>query len=466
MFSPLRLLFLSLLVGCCCELPNHRVISQEEPLFEEMDQAYSTGLFADSCWPEGTWWKIFNDPELETLIDEALFYNPTIEIASSKIRKVQSEVRLAQSLLWPIISGFADIIPQLYTRTGLFPPNTILPLPFNFAQTDLDIELNWDLDIWGKKQNRLCSERDLFFAEVWNSRSTELWLSIAVAETYFKLKMSLQVEQLAKEIADNRKRKETLVQLQEEHKLVNRLSYLATQQETQYRIAAYEDAVRARELYEHALYTLVATGGPLPCITPEFSLDLFPFPLPSCIALDTLSRRPDIQAELWRIRSTEHLLKVARAGYYPDINLSGLVGLSTIFPEKLFSPHSTTYEIGPALHLPIFSAGEIEARMDEAAENYRIESEQYNALVLQAIQEVKDALTSVERFNNQWVASSKRNESAKAAVDLMKLRLKKLSSEADFLDQEQIELLSRIDQIMVSASLVISLLELVKAVGG
>ncbi len=464
MFYPLRLLLLSLLIGCCCQLPRHRLLSQEDVLVEEVNQAYSTRLFADSCWPEGKWWKIFHDPCLEDLIESALFHNPKMEIAASKIRRAQSEVRLAQSTLWPILSGFADIVPQLYTRTGIFPKNT--GIPFNYAETDLDLNLDWDLDIWGKNRNQLNSERDLFFAETWNARTTELLLGIAVAESYFTLKVALQIEDLAKKIAENRQKKQELVQLRVAHKLDNILATLSVKQDTLNRVVYYEDAKRARELQEHALYTLVATGDPLPCIDQNVPLNLFPFPLPSRIALDTLSRRPDIQAELWKIQSTEHLLKVANAGYYPDINISTLIGLSTIFPAKLFSHESTTYSAGPAIHLPIFSAGEIEAKMDEAAENFRIEIEQYNANILQALQEVKDAITSVERFNNEWIAYTQRAEASAEAIHIQKIRLKKLSSALDFLDQEEVELLAKSDQIAIEANLLISLLELVKAVGG
>ncbi len=466
MFYPLRLLLLSMLVGCCCQLPRHRLLSQEEVLVEEVGQAYSTGLFADSCWPEGKWWKIFRDPCLDYLIESALFYNPSMEIAASKIRRAQSEVRLAASSLWPILSGFADIIPQLYTRTGIFPPNTGLPIPFNYAETDLDLKLDWDLDLWGKNQNTLNSQRDLFFAEVLNARTTELLLSIAVAESYFTLKTAKQIENLAQKIVENREKKEQLVQLRVTHKLDNILSSLSSRQDALNRQNVYQEAKRVRELQEHHLYTLVASGEPLPSMECDLNLDLFPFPLPTCIALDSLSRRPDIQAQLWKIQSTEHLVKVANAGYYPDINLSALVGLSTIFPEKLFNPASTTYSIGPALHLPIFSAGEIEAKMDEAAENFRIEIELYNANILQALQDVKDAFTSVERYNNKWIASIQRAESTKASLNILKIRLQKLSTALDFLDQEEIELVAQSDLIAIEANLVISLLELVKAVGG
>lgn len=457
--------FLLFLAGCVATNTHHRVLDQEEIIETEIDEALSTPLFTDLPWPEEGWWKLFNDPTLETLITQALIYSPTSEKATLLVKRALANVKVAKSALYPLIYGAGDIIPTLYTRTGIFPPNPFIP--FHYTETDLTLNLDYELDLWHQNQNTFRAEKDLLFAELQNRNLIQLILSISVAEAYFALKVTQRIESFSRQIVENRAQKYDLIAQKVQNSLENQLVLLNAEQNLLTAKNSLAEVERSREIQEHALATLVGDGNLLPYIDSNFELEsLFPFPLPECIALDVLSRRPDIQAQLWRIDSQAQIVRVKAADFYPNFNISAFVGFSTIFPGKLFNSKSTEREYGPAFHLPIFPQEVLRANLTIAQENFHFAVEEYNQLILNAVQQVLDALTSVKKLNQEWKIAEALQQSANDTLALVKMRQARLSSALDLLDQEQATLTIETQKALIEEQLLTSLLNMIKALGG
>ncbi len=117
--------------------------------------------------------------------------------------------------------------------------------------------------------------------------------------------------------------------------------------------------------------------------------------LPENASTDLLARRPDIAASRWRVEAALRRADQARAEFYPDISISALAGLSSIDMGKLFTTGSRVFNVAPALHLPIFESGRLEARFGASKAELDAAAAQYDSTVVSAAQDVAtQALTA------------------------------------------------------------------------
>jgi len=117
--------------------------------------------------------------------------------------------------------------------------------------------------------------------------------------------------------------------------------------------------------------------------------------LPENASVDLLARRPDIAASRWRVEAALRHVDQARAEFYPDVSISALVGLSSIDMDKVFTGGSRVFNVGPAVHLPIFEGGRIKARFGASQAQLDAAAAQYDSVVVAAAQEAAtQALTA------------------------------------------------------------------------
>jgi multidrug efflux system outer membrane protein len=130
-------------------------------------------------------------------------------------------------------------------------------------------------------------------------------------------------------------------------------------------------------------------------IAPADLPDLKTLPLPAALAalpadatLDLVARRADVSATRWRVEAALRDADVARAAFYPDFSLSALLGLQSIDLGKLFSPGNRVLAIGPALHLPIFDNGRLQARFGMSQAVLQSAVADYDEAVVDAARDV------------------------------------------------------------------------------
>ena len=141
-------------------------------------------------------------------------------------------------------------------------------------------------------------------------------------------------------------------------------------------------------------------------------------PLPAGLRADLLGRRADLVAQRWRVEAALKDVDVARAQFYPNVNLVAFVGLSSIGLDNFVKPGSTTYGAGPALRLPIFEGGRLRANL--SARNAEVDAavDGYNAALLRALREVADEVASLQSLERQQQAQADALASAESAFDL------------------------------------------------
>ncbi|HXN16065.1 MAG TPA: efflux transporter outer membrane subunit, partial [Usitatibacter sp.] len=168
--------------------------------------------------------------------------------------------------------------------------------------------------------------------------------------------------------------------------------------------------------------------------------------LPTRVPADLIGRRPDVVAQRWRVEAAGRDIDVAKAQFYPDVSLTAFLGLQSIGLSQLLRSASGIAGIGPAVSLPIFNGGALRAGLAARDADYDVAVEQYNQVLVDALRDVVDQLSSLRFLGQQRAQQRLALASAQQAYDLSVLRyreglgnyLQVLSAESQVLAQKSL----------------------------
>jgi NodT family efflux transporter outer membrane factor (OMF) lipoprotein len=175
-----------------------------------------------------------------------------------------------------------------------------------------------------------------------------------------------------------------------------------------------EGVARAR----HGLAELAGQGPQaLDTLAPRLAT-LHPVALPGSLPADLIGRRADLVAQRWRIEAANQEIAVARAQFYPNLNLVAFAGLSSLGLDRFIEAGSRNYGIGPALRLPIFDAGRLRANLGARHAEADVAIDAYNAALLRALREVADEVSSLQSIERQQRVQAEALTAAESAYGL------------------------------------------------
>jgi len=420
---------------------------------------------ATGSWPAQDWWRLYQDPDLDALIDRALSRSPSVEAAQARFASAQASVRTAAALLGVQVALDGDISTQRLSDTGLFPPKL---LGFDwYDQTDLGLNVRYSFDWWGKQRAQINAALDAAHAATAERSTAALVLATSVAQTYFAWQADMARLALARARLENLQRQRALA--------ASRVSAnIARVDETlQIEGSVTQASEQATTLANSASLRRVALAALLAVAPEELpALRARPLPalqaqLPASAGLDLLARRPDIVASRWRLEAAERGVEVARAGYLPDVSLQALIGLSTIHPLKLFDFGSAAPDFGAAIHLPLFDSGRLRGAYEGSTAQLRAAIATYDDTVVSAAREVgTQAVTRAdllarrpERVHALELATElQRTAAARASAGLTDARAQ-LTADAQRIDTQ--DALLQLDTTALQTDL-----DLIRALGG
>lgn len=433
-----------------------------EPAALEAQESLSGAARAD--WPKLDWWKRFGDPQLDALIDEALAGSPTARLARARVDRALAAAQVAGAPLGVQVGVGADMTRQRFSENYIFPP----PIGgSSYLTTQLTANAAYELDVWGK--NRAAYE-----AALGRSRAAEvdgfaarLTLSSAVAGAYVQLAHAFEQRDLAQRELHDR---EALQQLTDARVRAGLDSQLQLKQvETSVpaaraRVAQTEEQIA---LARNQLAALLGRGPDRGLAIARPTLHMVSVGLPSRLPADLLGRRPDVVATRLRAEAAARDIASQKAQFYPDINLSALVGVQSVTLSKLLDPGSAIPQAGVALRLPILDGGRLRGALAERNADYDVSVEQYNQTLADALREVVDQLTSLRSVNAQSAEVQTALAAAEDAYRLAVTRYKAgIGSLLDVLAAETAVLEQRsLNADLQSRELALSI-NLVRALGG
>jgi len=352
-------------------------------------------------WPAREWWKRYQDPTLDQLIELGLANSPSLATASARFDTARQSVQLAAAAAGAQVTANSDVNRQRLSDNGIFPPQLLGFTWYN--QVDLGLQASYTFDWWGKQHYAVESAMDQAHAAQADRSAAALMLASSIADAYFGWQSDQNRLVLARENEATIQSEGNVTAARVRAELdfaddINRSSLaLAAARE---QMAALEGSARLRIV---ALAALAGrSAAELPPLTRK-ALPSFPGSLPDNVKIDLISRRADITASRWRVEAAERNLDSARADFYPDVTINALAGLSSIEIGKLFEYGSRVPQAGAAIHLPIFDAGRLKARYGGAQAAIDAAVSDYQDSVISAARDVATQATSRRQIESQRV---------------------------------------------------------------
>jgi len=454
------------LVTACASIPKDRpaaAMMNAESLAAQTTLA--SAAVAQDAWPATEWWKQLGDSQLDELISEALIGSPTLRVATARTREALARAGVASAARFPQVNGSLTSTRERFSQNGFVPP------PFNGSWStlsELNATLSWELDLWGKNRNAEASALDDAHATAIDAFAARLALSTSIAHAYIQLERAYLQLDVAE--ATLRQRDEIFT-LTRDRNAAGIDSRLELKQAESALPAAREQVVALQEIIQLTRNQLAALLGQGPdrgaAIMRPNARALAAVVIPSRLPADLLGRRADIVAQRWRIEAARHDVSSAKAEFYPNINLSAIVGFQNLGPGTLLTAANREIGAGPALSLPIFDAGRRRANLAVKDAGYDVAVEQYNQTLADALRDVADQLASFRSVDAQRIEQQQALATAQDAYDLAVLRyregvgnyLQVLTTETELLAQRSLD----VDLRMRSLDLSVGLL---RALGG
>jgi NodT family efflux transporter outer membrane factor (OMF) lipoprotein len=368
-----------------------------------------------TTWPEARWWGRYGDATLERLIDQATAGQPALRTVQARIRVAEAGLRAAGGARLPQAALSADATDQRFSENGLIPP----PLGGTTKWTaDLQAGASWELDLFGKQRATIDAALGQWRAAQADAQAARVLLAANVANSYFSLARLVEARTVA---GDALKQREQIVALVRQRIGAGLDTQVDLRQaeglvaQSQVEIESLNEAIdRSR----HALAELVGTGPTaFDSLTPALA-PLAQVALPASLPADLLGRRADLVAQRWRVETALRDTDVARAQFYPNVNLTAFVGLSSIGLDNLLQSGSRTYGAGAALHLPLFEGGRLQANLDARRAEVDAAIDGYKGALQRALREVADEMTGLRSIEKQQLAQRDATVAADAAYDL------------------------------------------------
>jgi NodT family efflux transporter outer membrane factor (OMF) lipoprotein len=331
------------------------------------------------------------------------------------------------------------------------------------------VQLNgsWEIDFFGKNRAALDAALGTVQAAQADAQAARILLASQVARSYFQL-MRIQ-EQLAVAQRTLAQRTETLALVRDrvnaglDTRLELRQSEGGLPEARQQIEALQEQSTLAR----NALGALVGQPRVADALVPPAMSAVKVAPLAAQIPADLLGRRADIAAARWRVEAATRDIASAKAQFYPNINLIGFVGLSSIGLGQLAEAGSRQWGIGPALRLPIFDAGRLRANLRGRTADLDAAVESYNTSVLDAVRDVADQLASSRSITRQQAEQQQAESAAEGAYEIAVQRYRAgLGTYLNVLTAETNVLNQRRQRVELAARALDTQVALIRALGG
>ena len=448
------------LAGCATALPSLPPAVDTPPQFKEQPRQNEHWTVAQPAEAQsrGTWWKAFNDPVLDALVERAGAGNTGIQEAAARLAQARALVRGASADRTPQVGlgAAADRGTSTSTANGST-PGTLLQAGVNFS---------YEVDLFG----RLSRTQDAATLDAQSReallQSTLLMVQAEVAQTYLALRATDTERALVNDTATAYADTLRLTQRRFDAGDVAELDVIRIQTE----LAATEAEVialdRARAELEHALAVLL--GEPVSgfALTPDTTARTLPV-IPPGVPATVLARRPDVAAAQASLLAAQARVGVAQAAWFPSVSLTGAAGYASPELGDLFKWSARAWGVGALMSLPIFDGGRREAEVQGAQAQFDAAAAQYRGQVLGALREVEDQLSALRLLHEQSLAQGRAVSAAQRASAISETRYRNgLVSQLELLDARRNELLNRRQAQRVEAAQQQATVRLVRAIGG
>ena len=413
------------------------------------------------------WWRIFNDPALEELVQTA--YQQNLSLRAAGLRVLQArKIREIATL---------SLLPQSQAASGGYSRNQISENAPNFfpgtntsfSNWSTGFDMSWELDVWGRIRRSIDAADAGFEAEINSYDAILVTLVGDVAATYIEVRAIDQRLNLAEKNAELQK---SSLDLTEKRNAEGAVSALDVAQAK----ANYTDTLslipllrQSRRIAVNRLSVLLGmTPFELePLIRERGAMPIAPEQAVTGIPNELLRRRPDIRAAERLVAVQSEKIGIVKADLYPRFGLSGEIGVGAEHFNDLFSSGSQFATIAPGFRWNILHYGRLKKAVEIEQVKFQESVVNYQNSVLAAHQEVEDALTSFLESKERLNFLTQSADAVQEAVNTVRLQYEEGATDFGRVFVLESALVQRQDELTsVKAEVSISLVRLFKSLGG
>jgi len=415
------------------------------------------------------WWEVFKDPDLQELVRTAIEQNYDLRDAVARVQAARANLGITRSDQFPQVGASGAVQFTRLSRDGQFP----LPASFvqsqnrNWGEASLNL-LSFEIDLWGRLRRATEAARANLLSAEENRKAVVTTLVSDVATSYFTVRELDYELEISTRTLDARRTSlqptlarqgggvATLLDLRQAEQLVD------TAAET---IPTLQQQI---EQTENQISLLLGKNpGEVIRHQGAFNEDVFPPEVPAGLPSALLERRPDIRAAEQNLIAANAQIGIARAAYFPQLSLSGLIGGQSSQLSSLFSGPHSAWSFVPQVTQPIFTAGRLRSgvRLAEAQKDSALV--QYERTIQTAFTEVSNALIAHQRVRESRV---QQQALVAALEDRKRLAYSRYTGGVDTqlnaLDADRDLLQAELNLRQIRLNELVSVVQLYKALGG
>lgn len=376
-----------LLFVSCAPIATHeeavQSVRDKEVVESKVPQTFaaseSTGIVDDG------WLKTFNDPQLVTLVDEALANNPGLKIAEAQVDGANAMSRQADAALKPTIGLAGGYSSREVDSLGVYSGK-------NTESYGGGMKISWEADVWGRIRSGAAAAGESAAATASDYEFARQSLAASTSRSWFLAVASKLQHQYAQEAVDISEETLRIVTVKEK---VGQVAMKDVHLAKANLAAAQEAERKARTAMENAQRGLELLLGRYPSADIETADKLVsvPPPIPTGLPSELLERRPDLIAAEQMVAAAFYKQKEAELLHLPQFNFSVGLGISNLT--------DAISNLSAGLFAPLYTGGAIEAEVEAATADQKKAIAAYAQKALQAFKEVETALAAEQYLQDR-----------------------------------------------------------------
>lgn len=409
------------------------------------------------------WWKNFDDPYLNQLVEEALKANDDLMIAQSRVEQALAMLGNLRAQLYPYF-GYQGQAER--GRISEYTGSTGGKTDYSFSLSGL---VSYEIDLWGKLRNQEKAGLARLLSAKANQEALKISLIANVVSTYLNLTSTTLQLKTAEDYAEKLRETYEYRKTQFQKGLVSKIVVEQAKAEYESAKLTVETLKNQREVLKTVLSVFLGRS-PKEIFEKNFLVrqDL-PQPLkpPSVLPSEVLVRRPDIIAAEETLKAANFEIGVAKSAYFPSISLTGALGYKSNELSNLITHSASFWNLGLSLAGPILDFGRTKSQVELKEAQKREALYTYVKTVKTAFKEVYDALVAIETAEKKLEVQKERLASLEKVLSLSEKKFEQgLVDYLVVIDAQRNYLNAKLNLIQLQTDLLNAYVNLYKALGG
>jgi outer membrane protein, multidrug efflux system len=454
-----------LLCAGCTVGPNYKKPTAPVAANWQVTQPWRQASPKDAV-PKTSWWTVFHDDELNGLEMDLLAANQTLKVALAHFEQARASAAVQNATLFPTLGVGPQAGRERYSGTR--PTGSTIPLtgPVTQGNYNLPFTVSYEVDLFGQRRRTIEAAQASYQANAADLENVRLVMTAELAADYFTLRQLDSEIGILNRTVDALQKGLDLVKSRHTGGIASGLD--VAQEETLLNTTRTQATLlmQQRKQFEDAIAVLVGTPAPdLHLASRELNAE--PPDIDTSIPSDLLERRPDIAESERQMAVANAQIGIAKAAYYPSLQLYGQGGWNSANISQLLNAESGFWAIGANVAEDIFTGGARRAQVQYQQAGYDATVANYRGTVLNAFQEVQDNITGLEVLGSARQSQADAVASAQRQLDIATSRyVGGLVNYLDVVSAQQNLLSNEQEAAIIQGQRLVTSVLLVKALGG